>query len=96
MSMYDGVNAAAIDCFGDAVHYGAVTVRGVVMDEPREELIAGVPVQGFVTVLHLRAEDWTALAITGQKVITIDARDYVTLQAVPDRGGMVHVELRGK
>jgi hypothetical protein len=96
MSIFDGVNAAVIEAFGESVHYGAATVQGVVTDEPREELIAGVPTQGYATVLHLRAEDWAALGITGRKVVTIATREYVTLQAVPDRAGMVHVELRGK
>lgn len=94
--MWEGLNTAVIDTFGEEVRYGTKAFRAVVTQDYQEQLVAGVPTLQKVIALHVKSDEWDALRIADSAEVRIGRRHFAVLHAEPDRGGMTIVELRGK
>ena len=94
--MWEGLNTAVIDAFGEEVRYGTKAFRAVVTQEYQEQLVAGVPTMQKVIAMHVKSDEWDALRIADNAEVRIGRRYFTVLHAEPDRGDMTRVELRGK
>lgn len=94
--MWDGLNTAVINTFGEEVRYGTKVFFAAVDHEYNEHLVAGVPTTKKDIYMMVRTDEWDALRIADNAEVRIGRRHFTVLHAEPDRGDMTRVELRGK